>query len=76
MNRFSTRRQFLSNAGLAGLGIAAASGFSLPGYAQSSGRTARATLGLVTQRPEFNRRLFGACDITGARERRAPREPG
>ena len=60
MNRFSTRRQFLSNAGIAGFGLAAASSFSLPGYAQSSGRTARATLGLALPRADFNPRLFGA----------------
>ena len=60
MKRNSTRRQFLSQAGLAGIGIAAASGFSLPGYAQGSGRTARATLGLVAPRADFDPRLFGA----------------
>ena len=60
MKRTSTRRQFLSQAGLAGAGVAAASAFTLPGYAQAGGRTARATLGLVTPRADFNRRLFGA----------------
>jgi len=60
MKRTSTRRQFLSQAGLAGAGMAAASVFTLPGYAQASGRKALARLGLVTPRADFNRRLFGA----------------
>jgi len=55
MKRTSTRRQFLSEAGLA-----TAAAFSLPGYAQARGRTARATLGLVAPRADFNPRLFGA----------------
>jgi alpha-L-arabinofuranosidase len=59
MNRKS-RRDFLKSAGLTGAGIAASSMFSLPGYSQSAGRTARATLGLVAPRPDFDRRLFGA----------------
>jgi alpha-N-arabinofuranosidase len=54
------RRQFLSQAGLAGAGIAASSVLALPGYAQTRGRTARATLGLVAPRADFNPRLFGA----------------
>jgi alpha-N-arabinofuranosidase len=56
----TTRRRFLKQAGLAGMGITASSLFSLPGYTQASGRTARATLGLVAPRAEFDRRLFGA----------------
>src|SRR5689334_6413430 len=61
MKRTSTRRHFLSQAGLATAGVAAAATtFSLPGYAQARGRTARATLGLVTPRADFNPRLFGA----------------
>jgi alpha-N-arabinofuranosidase len=56
----TTRRRFLKQAGLAGMGITASSLFSLPGYTQASGRTARATLGLVAPRGEFDRRLFGA----------------
>jgi alpha-N-arabinofuranosidase len=56
----TTRRRFLKQAGLAGMGITASSMFSLPGYTQASGRTARATLGLVTPRADFDRRLFGA----------------
>jgi alpha-L-arabinofuranosidase len=59
MNRTS-RRRFLKQAGLAGAGIAASSVFALPSYSQSSGRTARATLGLVAPRADFDRRLFGA----------------
>jgi alpha-N-arabinofuranosidase len=54
----TSRRRFLQQAGLAGAGLAAA--WSLPGYAQSAGRTARATLGLVTPRADFDRRLFGS----------------
>ena len=57
MNRTS-RRRFLQQAGLAGAGLAAV--YALPGYAQTAGRTARATLGLVNPRPDFDRRLFGA----------------
>jgi alpha-N-arabinofuranosidase len=60
MTQHSSRRSFLSQVGLAGAGVAAASMFSLPGYAQSRGRTARATLGLLAPRADFNRRLFGA----------------
>jgi alpha-N-arabinofuranosidase len=60
MKRTSTRRRFLSHAALAGAGIAAGSVFSLPGYTQARGRTARATLGLVAPRADFNPRLFGA----------------
>jgi alpha-N-arabinofuranosidase len=56
----TTRRRFIKQAGLAGMGITASSLFSLPGYTQASGRTARATLGLVAPRAEFDRRLFGA----------------
>ena len=56
----TTRRRFLKHAGLAGAGIAASSLFALPGYSQASGRTARATLGLVTPRKDFDRRVFGA----------------
>ena len=58
--QFIGRRQFIANAGLAGCGIAASSVFALPSYSQTSGRTARATLGLVAPRADFNRRLFGA----------------
>ena len=60
MTRFSTRRRFLANAGLAGAGIAASSVFALPSYSQTRGRTARATLGLLGPRADFNPRLFGA----------------
>jgi alpha-N-arabinofuranosidase len=60
MTHHSSRRSFLSQVGLAGAGVAAASMFSLPGYTQSRGRTARATLGLLAPRADFNRRLFGA----------------
>src|SRR5688500_1420775 len=60
MNNHSSRRRFLTQAGLAGAGLAASSVLSLPSYSQSRGRTARATLGLVAPRPDFNRRLFGA----------------
>src|SRR5688572_33360793 len=56
----TSRRRFLQNAGLAGAGIAASSVFALPSYSQTSGRTARATLGLVAPRADFDRRLFGA----------------
>jgi alpha-N-arabinofuranosidase len=56
----TTRRRFLQQAGLAGAGIAASSVFALPSYSQVSGRTARATLGLVAPRADFDRRLFGA----------------
>ncbi len=59
MNRTS-RRRFLKQASLAGAGIAAASAFALPSYSQSAGRTAKVTLGLVTPREDFDRRLFGA----------------
>jgi alpha-N-arabinofuranosidase len=59
MNRKS-RRDFLKTAGLCGAGIAASSVLALPGFAQSAGRTTRATLGLVAPRADFNRRLFGA----------------
>ena len=55
-----SRRRFLKQAGLAGAGIAASSVFALPSYSQSAGRTARATLGLVAPRKDFDRRLFGA----------------
>jgi alpha-L-arabinofuranosidase len=55
-----SRRRFISNAGLAGAGIAASSLFALPSYSQNRGRTATATLGLVAPRADFNRRLFGA----------------
>jgi alpha-L-arabinofuranosidase len=54
------RRQFLSQAGLAGAGIAASGLLALPGYSQTRGRTARATLGLVAPRADFDPRLFGA----------------
>ena len=60
MIRYSSRRRFLSQVGLAGAGIAAASVFALPSYSQTRGRTARATLGLVAPRADFNPRLFGA----------------
>jgi alpha-N-arabinofuranosidase len=60
MKNKTSRRRFLSQAGLAGAGIAASSVFALPSYSQSAGRTARATLGLVAPRSDFNRRLFGA----------------
>jgi alpha-N-arabinofuranosidase len=60
MNRVSSRRRFLSNAGLAGAGLAASSLIPLPSYSQGGGRTARATLGLVAPRADFDRRLFGA----------------
>jgi alpha-L-arabinofuranosidase len=60
MSRKTSRRRFLSQAGLAGAGIAASTVFALPGYAQARGRTAKATLGLVAPREDFNRRLFGA----------------
>jgi alpha-L-arabinofuranosidase len=56
----SKRRQFLKQIGLAGAGVAASSVFSLPGYSQSAGRTARATLGLAHPRTDFDRRVFGA----------------
>jgi alpha-N-arabinofuranosidase len=54
----TSRRRFISQAGLTGAAIAAC--YALPGYAQARGRTARATLGLVAPREDFNRRLFGA----------------
>jgi alpha-N-arabinofuranosidase len=60
MKNKTSRRRFLSQAGLAGAGIAASSVFALPSYSQSVGRTAKATLGLVAPRADFNRRLFGA----------------
>jgi alpha-N-arabinofuranosidase len=60
MKNKTSRRRFLSQAGLAGAGIAASSVFALPSYSQSAGRTAKATLGLVAPRADFNRRLFGA----------------
>src|SRR5262245_31921555 len=60
MKSKSTRRSFLSLAGLAGAGLAATSVFALPSYSQTRGRTARATLGLVAPRADFNPRLFGA----------------
>jgi alpha-N-arabinofuranosidase len=60
MKSQASRRRFLSRAGLAGAGVAASSVFTLPGYAQTPGRTARATLGLVAPRAAFDRRLFGA----------------
>ena len=60
MNSYSSRRRFLCQAGLAGAGIAASSVLALPGYSQGTGRTARATLGLVSPRADFNPRLFGA----------------
>ncbi len=60
MKRSTTRRQFLSQVGYAGAGLAASSVFALPAYSQASGRTARVALGLVTPREDFNRRLFGA----------------
>src|SRR5690348_9387205 len=53
------RRRFLEQAGLAGAGLAASSIFSLPSYSQKGGRTAKVSLGLVTPRENFNRRLFG-----------------
>jgi alpha-L-arabinofuranosidase len=57
----TSRRRFLQQAGLAGAGLAASSAvFALPGYSPGSGRTAKATLGLVAPRDDFNRRLFGA----------------
>jgi alpha-N-arabinofuranosidase len=60
MKNKTSRRRFLSQAGLAGAGIAASSVFALPSYSQSAGRIAKATLGLVAPRADFNRRLFGA----------------
>jgi alpha-L-arabinofuranosidase len=56
----STRRRFLKQAGLAGVGVAASSLFGLPGFAQSAGKVTRATLGLVAPRADFDRRLFGS----------------
>jgi alpha-L-arabinofuranosidase len=56
----TSRRRFLTQAGLAGAGIAASSVFALPSYSQGSGRSAKVTLGLVAPRADFNRRLFGA----------------
>jgi alpha-N-arabinofuranosidase len=60
MNRPTSRRRFLSEISVAGAGIAASSVFGLPSYSQTSSRTARATLGLVAPRADFDRRLFGA----------------
>ena len=60
MKSDSSRRRFLSQMGLAGAGIAASSVFALPSYSQGSGRTAKATLGLVAPRADFDPRLFGA----------------
>ena len=60
MDRTTSRRRFLKQAGIAGAGIAASTVFALPGYAQSTGRAARATLGLTAPRADFDRRLFGA----------------
>ena len=60
MKSDSSRRRFLSQMGLAGAGIAASSVFALPSYSQGSGRTAKATLGLVAPRADFDQRLFGA----------------
>jgi alpha-N-arabinofuranosidase len=57
MNHIS-RRRFLKQGTLAGASLATA--WALPGFSQTSGRTARATLGLVTPRADFDRRLFGA----------------
>jgi len=41
----NTRRQFLKQAGLAGAGLAASSIFTVPGFSQGAGRTAKASLG-------------------------------
>jgi len=60
MKSKTSRRRFLSRAGLAGAGIAASSVFALPSYSQACGRTAKATLGLIAPRADFNPRLFGA----------------
>ena len=61
MNSRTSRRRFLKQAGLAGAGLVASHAvFALPGYSPGSGRTAKATLGLVAPRDDFNRRLFGA----------------
>jgi alpha-N-arabinofuranosidase len=60
MNRTNSRRRFLKHAAFAGAGIAASTVFALPGYSQARGRTAKATLGLIAPREDFNRRLFGA----------------
>ena len=60
MSRRTSRRHFLSQAGLAGAGIAATGLFALPGYSQARGRTAKVALGLVAPRQDFDRRLFGA----------------
>jgi alpha-L-arabinofuranosidase len=57
MNPIS-RRRFLKQGTLAGASLATA--WTLPGFAQGGGRIARATLGLVTPRADFDRRLFGA----------------
>ena len=65
MNNYSSRRRFLSQVGLAGAGIAASSVFALPSYSQGSGRTARATLGLVVAARRFQ----------SAAVRRVPRTP-
>ncbi len=56
----NTRRQFLKQAGLAGAGLAASSIFTVPGFSQGAGRTAKASLGLVAPRKDFDRRVFGA----------------
>ncbi|MBC8026316.1 MAG: alpha-N-arabinofuranosidase [Steroidobacteraceae bacterium] len=60
MKSQKSRRDFLTQMGYAGAGIAASSVFALPSYSQAKGRTARATLGLVAPRADFDRRLFGA----------------
>jgi alpha-N-arabinofuranosidase len=60
MKNQKSRRDFLKDVGLAGAGLAASSVFSLPSYSQTAGRTAKATLGLVAPRADFDRRLFGA----------------
>src|ERR1044072_9088343 len=56
MHTRTSRRRFLKNVGLA----ASSAVFALPGYTPGSGRTAKAMLGLVAPRDDFNRRLFGA----------------
>jgi len=60
MNTDPSRRRFLTQAGLAGAGFAASSVFALPSYSRGSGLTARARLGLVAPRENFDRRLFGS----------------
>jgi alpha-N-arabinofuranosidase len=60
MKNQKSRRDFLKDLGAAGAGLAGASVFALPSYSQGAGRTARATLGLVAPRADFDRRLFGA----------------